>query len=64
MNDFLAVAIGVLLGVLASVPVAMVIAASTTPRPARFQDTHRTDVAVEPPTTAVVVFRPDTMEVL
>lgn len=30
MSDFLAVAIGVLLGVLASVPVAMVIAASTT----------------------------------
>lgn len=29
MNDFLVVAIGVLLGVLASVPVAMVIAAST-----------------------------------
>lgn len=30
MSDFLAVTIGVVLGVLASVPVAMVIAASTT----------------------------------
>lgn len=35
MSDFLAVAIGVLLGVLASVPVAMVIAVSTTPRSER-----------------------------
>ena len=35
MNDILAVAIGVVLGVLASVPVALVIAASTTHGPAR-----------------------------
>lgn len=35
MTDFLAVVIGVVLGVLASVPVAMVIAASTTHGPAR-----------------------------
>ena len=35
MSDFLAVALGIVLGVLASVPVAMVIAVSTTHGPAR-----------------------------
>ena len=38
MNDILAVLFGVALGVLASVPVAMVIAASTTHGPARSRD--------------------------
>ena len=35
MNDIVAVAIGVVLGVLASVPVALIIALSTTHGPAR-----------------------------
>ena len=59
MSDFPAVAIGVLLGVLASVPVAMVIAASTTPREHYQRDVPPPTVTVEPPVTAVVVFHPD-----
>ena len=58
MNDILAVLFGVALGVLASVPVAMVIAASTTPRP-RYDDLPALDVpAVEVPgETGVIVWQ-------
>ena len=60
MNDILAVVIGVVLGVLASVPVAMVIAASTTHGPARSRRANlpALDVpAVEiPRETAVIVW--------
>lgn len=59
MSDFLAVSIGIVLGVLASVPVAMVIAASTTRREYYPRDSRPPTVTVEPPVTAVVVFHPD-----
>ena len=60
MNDILAVLFGVALGVLASVPVALVIAASTTQGPARLRrdDLPAQDVpAVEVPgETSVIVW--------
>ena len=58
MNDILAVLFGVVLGVLASVPVAMVIAASTQPR-ARRANLPALDVpAVEVPReTGVIVVK-------
>jgi hypothetical protein len=61
LNEVLKVLFGVVLGVLASVPVAMVIAASTRTRPLpRYpRDSRPPTVTVEPPVTAVVVFHPD-----
>lgn len=60
MNDILAVVIGVVLGVLASVPVAMMIAASTTrPQRARRDERPALDVPFvelsEPRETSVIV---------
>lgn len=60
MNDILAVLFGVALGTLASVPVALVIAVSTTPRPrARRDNLPALDVPYvtlpEPRETGVIV---------
>ena len=57
MNDILAVLFGVAIGVLASVPVAMVIAVSTQPRARSRDDLPALDVpAVEVPQTSVTVW--------
>lgn len=55
INDILAVGIGIVLGLLASIPIALVIAATTTPRlRRRVLDVPYAEI--EPQETSVIVF--------
>lgn len=65
MSDFLAVAIGVLLGVLVSIPISLVIVASTTQSQVRYlRELRRPDVTIERPTREIVVFDAEFRQVL
>lgn len=67
LTDVLAVLLGVAIGVLASVPVAMVIAASTARPPARrrrVHDRYAQDVVVEVSSREIVVLPAESQEMV